>query len=668
MQALLLSHTLAALMFALIALGARHPRAERTPLALPSALTAVWSALLATEVWFSAGRELVALAELGRNLAWFWYLHSQFHTLRRQPEWLWVGGALLALALPLQLISALDVLEQTRAWGNVALPLLFAVAVLAQVEQVWRHTAPQQRWAVKFICLGLGGVYAFDFYLHSEALLFSRPEADAWAARGVTFLFLGPLLWVGQGRLAGLDQGWALSHRMAFHTAAVLGGGIYLLIMAAVGYYLRLAGGVWGGLLQSLFLSGALLLLSLLLLSGAARAWLRAFLGRHFFRYRYDYREQWLRFTDLLDSGHGDAPIEARVAEALARLADSSGAALWLRRENGAYRRAAHWNLGALKGELNANHPFLLDMEQTQGPVNLTNLREQGPTNTPEWLLDSPHAWVVQPLIWRDRLLGFVVLAPGMAPSGFDWEITELLRTAARQAAAYLAQAEAAEALSVARQFESFHRTSAFVVHDIKNLAAQLSLLLSNAVKHRHNPEFQEDMLSTVESALGRMNRLLAKLAEPSRDAAEELVDLNAVLIDITTEKAQRKPHPIYLPVPVPLRVRAHRERLARVLGHMVQNALEATPGDGRVGVTLNRVEDRAVVSVEDDGHGMDERFVREKLFRPFYSTKDAGMGIGAYECKDYVESLGGDIQVDSRPGLGTRIVISLPLARDPDA
>jgi putative PEP-CTERM system histidine kinase len=264
--------------------------------------------------------------------------------------------------------------------------------------------------------------------------------------------------------------------------------------------------------------------------------------------------------------------------------------------------------------------------------------------------------------------MGFMVLAESLGKASFNWEMSDLLKTAARQAAAHLAQARAAEALTVARQFESFNRASAFVVHDIKNLVAQLSLLLANAAKHKHKPEFQEDMLATIESSVARMNRMLAKLSEAPDASATERVELDDLLDEVIRSKHGFSLKPSLDKQASGLGVRGDRERLVRVIGHIVQNAIEATPYTGRVDVRLARQDDWAVISVTDTGAGMDETFIRERLFRPFASTKGTGMGIGAYESRAYIQELGGDIHVASQPGQGTCFTLRLPLLPDPES
>jgi putative PEP-CTERM system histidine kinase len=244
----------------------------------------------------------------------------------------------------------------------------------------------------------------------------------------------------------------------------------------------------------------------------------------------------------------------------------------------------------------------------------------------------------------------------------FNWEVSDLLKVAARQAAAHLAQMRASNQLIVARQFESFNRTTTFVIHDLKNLIAQLSLLLANAEKHKHKPEFQADMLDTVANAVTRMNKVLAQLRRSSDATQAQSVALSDILNEAVASKQAFKLRPTLELPPASLRVRAERDRLTRAIGHLLQNALEATPPTGQV--TLRGFEEagRAIIEIVDTGCGMDDEFVRTRLFQPFDSTKGAGMGIGAYECRETLRALGGNIEVDSTPGLGTHFRLSLPL------
>jgi putative PEP-CTERM system histidine kinase len=243
-----------------------------------------------------------------------------------------------------------------------------------------------------------------------------------------------------------------------------------------------------------------------------------------------------------------------------------------------------------------------------------------------------------------------------------NWEVNDLLKTAGRQAASFLAQMQATEALLEARKFDAFNRMSAFVVHDLKNIVTQLSLMMKNAQRHAHNPEFQRDMLLTVENSLDRMRQMMMQLREGATPTGSVAgVDLVQMIRKIEVDVKARG-RSLQVDVLDTVGARGHAERLHRVLGHVVQNALDATPGSGMVSVSLAREGSQAKVEVRDTGHGMTPEFLRERLFKPFESTKQSGMGIGAYESFQYIQELGGKIDVESEVGRGTCVTIRLPL------
>jgi putative PEP-CTERM system histidine kinase len=267
------------------------------------------------------------------------------------------------------------------------------------------------------------------------------------------------------------------------------------------------------------------------------------------------------------------------------------------------------------------------------------------------------------PLISGSDLIGFGVLTTPRTPVDVDWEVRDLLKTASRQAASYLGQNEANEALLEARKFDAFNRMSAFVVHDLKNLIAQLSLMLKNAERHRDNPEFQRDMLSTVEHVVGRMNHLMLQLRTGATPVDKPRpIALDPIIRRVCAAKSASRPG-IGLALEPGVLAWGNEERLEHVVGHLIQNALDASPGDDVVEVRLHQNDGFAILEVEDSGVGMTQEFIRERLFKPFETTKKAGMGIGVYESSQYVSQLGGRITIDSTPDVGTRVRVMLPVA-----
>jgi putative PEP-CTERM system histidine kinase len=268
-------------------------------------------------------------------------------------------------------------------------------------------------------------------------------------------------------------------------------------------------------------------------------------------------------------------------------------------------------------------------------------------------------------LMLHGRLFGFVALARPRTRIGLNWEVTDLLKIAGSQAASYLAHRESADSLTVARQFESFNRMSTFIVHDLKNLVFQLSLLLKNAEKHKANPDFQADMLGTLDHSVRKMSLLLQRLSRGGEQEAAAPLRLDQLLARAVAARAGCEPAPQFEIGAPDLTVLADAARLERVIGHLIQNAIEACAKDGCVLVRLQRADAAALVELRDSGHGMSEQFIRERLFTPFESTKAAGMGIGVFESREYIREIGGRLEVSSAPAAGTTFRVILPLHAD---
>ncbi len=550
--------------------------------------------------------------------------------------------------------------------------LWLSVVGLILVEQLFRNTQPDRRWHIKFLCLALGGLYAYGFYLYSEALLFKRIDLNLWAARGLVASLWVPLLAVTAARNPDWSVGVFVSRDFVFHSAAVLGAGLYLLVMAGAGYYIRLYGGQWGEVFQVAFLIGAGVLLLVLLFSGSARAWLRVFLSKHFFNYRYDYRKEWLRITQILSYAEDSSPLGERVIRALAGLVESPSGMLWVRSSSGLFLYLAEWGEPRFHLEsLEAKDPLIDFMQRRGWVVNLKELSTlpelyEG-LRFPAWLMGYGEAWLLVPLFHGETLWGVVLLTRPRTKFECNWEVLDVLKTAGRQAASFLAVEETARRLLEARQFEGFNRLAAFVVHDLKNLVAQLSLVVHNAEKYAANPEFVRDAMATVEHAVGKMTRLLAQLRNLGAEQHKQKVELKGLLHEVVAARAGQLPRPqLECQVSSEVPVLAQPDRLAAAFEHIIQNAQEASGRHGWVKVRLDLKGHQAIVEVEDNGPGMDAEFIRQRLFKPFETTKGlSGIGIGAYESREYVRSLGGDLTVQSAPGKGSRFWFILPLAED---
>lgn len=644
-------------------------------------------AAVASTLWgmafMSAGASSTAIAWLSASFLdvvrygfWFAFLltllglgHLIPPSRTSQTSWIkYICLAIVAAGIALPLGAIFGVISP-QEWLNFTVihGLSEAIVGLLLVEQLYRTVAEDSRWNVKPICLALLFQFGFDLFLFADALMFGRFDADAFAVRGFVHTLTVPLLMLSSERNRNWTTRIRLSQRAAFHSATLLASGLYLLFTAGIGYYVRFTGGEWGRALQFALLIAASLLLALMLFSGSLRAKIRVLVGKHFFTYRYDYREEWLRFTNTLNPQGLPSDMGQQVIRGLSDMVESPAGILWQRDQSGlTYRQSARWNLPEIASSESADSPFISFLVESGWVINLEEYRcypgRYSGLDIPQWLSEMPNAWLIIPLTVSNELLGFVVLASARTPISVDWEVNDLLRTAGCQAASFLAKIQATEALLESRKFDAFNKMSAFVVHDLKNIITQLSLMLKNAEKHSQNPEFQQDMLSTVDHAVERMRQLMLQLREGAAPPGGVCgVNLVSLIEKVQREKSSQG-RQIDTVIEANLFARGHEERLERVVGHVVQNGLDASPVDSVLVITVRQVNDKAAIAVVDRGHGMSQEFIRDRLFKPFQSTKEMGMGIGAYESAQYIRELGGEIDVQSEQGHGSQITLLLPV------
>jgi putative PEP-CTERM system histidine kinase len=642
--------------FRLVQQGSPDPSHDRSNALVVATVvcTALWG-------WFGLAFSFTAnplwllfsnLLDLLRYGGWFAFLLTLLRPARssaRSGRLPWVSVVAGALSFG---IGSLAVISQLRLVGAMATSI-FALVLL---EQVFRNATEDSRWNLKPLCLGLAGAFLFDLYLFSEAVMFNRVDTDALSIRGGVHVLVLPLLVLSMTRRSDWISKIRLSPKAAFHSATLLIAGAYLVFMSAVGYYVRYFGGEWGRALQVGFVFFALILLTVLAMSGSMRASLRVFLGKHFFRYRYDYRDEWLKFTKTLSSRNTPQEMGQQVIRGLAEMLESPGGGLWMRSKGEAdFSQTACWNMAQTADRETADSPLCEFMATSGWVVNLEEYRSfsrrYGQMQLPLWLQDLAQAWLVVPLMVGSELIGFVVLASARTRVEVNWEVNDLLKTAGQQAASFLAQMQATEALLEVRKFDAFNRMSAFVVHDLKNIVTQLSLMMKNAKRLGDNPEFQQDMLITVENSLERMRQLMLQLREGATPPGAAFgVNLGSIVGRIEAVALGRG-RVLEVQMGDVVLARGHEERLERIIGHVVQNAFDATDPSGQ-----------ARVMVGDTGQGMSSEFMRDRLFKPFQTTKQSGMGIGAYESFQYVQELGGKIDVVSAVGAGTTVTLLLPV------
>lgn len=543
--------------------------------------------------------------------------------------------------------------------------LLIVIIMLAMTETLYRQ-AGIQKWQLKPLVIALGVCLLLDFYLLAEAALLNRINLQTWQSRGFVHLFMLPFLVVAIKRVKSWGINVYVSRDIVLQSSLVLAAGIYLCLLAVVGYYLSYIGGNWTTLLQVVFVIAGSVVLGTLLFSEGIRRKVRVFIEKHFFANTFDYREKWVGLTRELKQ------IE---------LASQNTATVCLQ----AWCHAIGYSHGAILKFQHQQLHLLANRGHTQPEPEELALVQQALSHMQkkEWLLDfsdpkDPLVKQLRPL--QNTKLTFSLLVP-LLKNGqlwgcclldaevneklrLNWELRDYLNAVTEQISGYLFMEEASQALSENAQFVAFSRMSAFVVHDLKNVKAQIDMLLKNAVKHRHNPEFVDDAFSTIEAMQSRLTNMLAQLT--NKQSGHEHVKMTAIgqlLQKLISERcAGNQPSPelrVLQDASLPL----DPERFANIMYHLIDNAQQATAANGSVCVTVSQHNDMLQISIEDTGCGMTAEFIQQRLFKPFDTTKgNAGMGIGAYDALTFVQQQQGQLTVQSEVDVGTTFTIQLPL------
>ena len=639
-------------------------------------LTAVWAGVLAGLGPSSLATEA---AESVRNLSWLALIHALFAggvDRESASRVRFVIASLVFVELLQGAILASNVLfDAGPAFAASALRvsallhMLVAIGALVLLHNLYLGASHRDRAGTRWAALALSALWVFE--LNHYAVMWFAGEFPGRIAMirglivGIAFVPLAMSLGADVRSLR-----FRASRKVAFRSLSLLLIGAYLLAMAGIAQLLSMLDADGARLAQVGFLVALLTVMALWLPSARFRAWLKVTLQKHLFSHRYDYRTEWLRLADTIGRGvdEGDG-LHVRIPSAMAAITESPSAALFLDNGDGALELAEAWRWPTLDEEAGGLPPEIAQcLAERDYVIDLEEWR-QGRSAVgavpplPAWLDPEARAWAIVPLRHFDRLQGAVLLARPLIDRQLDWEDFDLLTAVGRQLASYLAEQASQRALMEAARFDEFNRRIAFVLHDIKNLASQLSLLSHNAQRHADNPAFRADMIKTLGTSTDKLNALIQRLGRygSPRDTRLETFDVASFVGGLMPRLGAH--HRVELASSTSCEVRADREGLEQALVHLVQNAAEASPAGAPVCLSVRGDETGAVIEIVDVGEGMDPAFLRDKLFEPFVTSKPDGFGIGAFEARELVRAMGGRLTVQSRIGIGTRFTIDLPRA-----
>ncbi|MCP4432976.1 MAG: PEP-CTERM system histidine kinase PrsK [Gammaproteobacteria bacterium] len=651
------------------------------PFLLLVSATFVWSGLLTmSQIGASIAFKMIVVSELLRYFTWFYVLQSAAGLYVNNPFSFRTGNLFSPLNIAVLFVIAIVTLSfndyfnavfqiQKPVTIQIGWMLLFSILGLVLVEQLFRNTASGYRRSISFLCISAGAIFIYDLFVFSNALLAQAIDYEFWSARGIVNVLIVPTLLIAAARNPGLAPHIHVSRQFVFHSTTLFSVGTYLLLMSLAGFYVKESSGEWGKILQASFLFASLLLLAVLFFSPKLKIRIKRYLS-YSFSNKYDYREEWNRFSRTLLTHDPEISIYKRALQAIAQIVDSQGATLWIK-DNNHFFIKTDWQQGVVDLQPEAAESVLIKFIYKK--EKLFSKKEFGqfcesPEKGEHWFSHTDNSWLIVPLWINEELFGFVhLMAPSLksGDAALGIEDIDLLNTIAHHVSLSLFLKETDNALQQAQKFTDMNQMTAFLMHDLKTVLSQLTLLVENSAAHKNNPDFIDDMINTVEHTTHKMHRVMQLLKNPDQLGEASPKPILEVIDAVVESFRHHQICPVVNNVinrnPV---IFANQEQLYSAMKNIVQNAVESINKTGKVEIELSSIVDnQLIIDISDDGKGMSQEFIAERLFRPFDSTKGvSGMGMGVFQSREYFRSINGDLKVVSKENAGSCFTIQLPV------
>ncbi|HDH04687.1 MAG TPA: PEP-CTERM system histidine kinase PrsK [Nitrospirae bacterium] len=543
--------------------------------------------------------------------------------------------------------------------------LLYSIVSIINLEATLRSSAGTNRWNIKYILFGAGGILSINIFYYSHALLYRSLDMNLLPVK--TGVILISILLIGYSLLRHkvMDVEVVVSRKILYNSLSLIIVGIYLLGLAVIGEGMRYFGPTAGrNIMAFLGFIGAISVLSIIFSEHLRRKAI-VFINKNFYREKYDYRQEWLKFTERISLKHSFDELLASIAEGFKDAVGVRTTAIWLKeKDNGEYVCAR----ASVAGVVNEK-PGVDLVELIRDKKWILNIHDSGTMEivvNNAGFIEKTAASLIVPLLNVDELTGFIILGEGIAGNEYNYEDYDLLKTLARQATAAILNAGLSVELTQAKEMEAMGRLSSFIIHDLKNTASMLSLIVQNAGEHIDNPDFQRDAIKAVSNTAEKIKGIIGKLGNlPKKTSLDlEYSDLGHYVRRVIRQLNMNGDTGLSYKESEPVKTRFDREEMTKVIVNLIINALDATGNQGDIKIEVGTEENMGYVKVSDNGCGMTGEFIEKRLFKPFQTTKKKGLGIGLYQCKTIVEAHSGKLKVVSREGRGTDFFLYLPLAQ----
>jgi hypothetical protein len=543
--------------------------------------------------------------------------------------------------------------------------LLYSVVSIINLEATLRSSSGVNKWQIKYAVMGAGGIIAINIFYYSYALLYRSINMSLLPVRDGIILVSNVLIGFSILKHNAMDVEIAVSRKILFRSLSIFILGFYLLGLGLIGEGMRYFGPRVGTNI-TIFLGfiGAIVALTIIL-SEQLRRKAIVFINKNFYSYKYDYREQWLSFTQRISLKNDFNELLGSIAEGFKEAIGSRGASIWLKgKDNREYvcvkvleTDIVNTAPGSRLIDFLQNKKWILNVYDNECKTVVSENTE---------FIEKTGASLIVPLIHIDRLIGFIILRESLAENEYNYEDFDLLKTLAKQATMAIVNTQLADELIDAKEMEAVGRLSSFIIHDLKNSATMLSLIAQNAEEHIDNPDFQRDAMRAVSNTSEKIKGIIDKLKNLPIKAELDLKysDLGeCVKSAIAQVGINGKADLSYKEIET-VSTEFDNEELSKVIINLIMNAFDATGIKGEIKISTGTENGTAFIRVSDDGCGMSNDFIERNLFKPFQTTKRKGLGIGLYQSKAIIDAHSGKISVESRKGRGTDFVIYLPITR----
>lgn len=633
---------------------------------------------------------LVALSFLPGSWVLFSLIYARGSNRQLLAKWRWtlIAGFAIPALLAIFYYDSSILFRQLRSEGGVIillgwpgqathfLMIIGAVLSMMNLERTYRAAVGAMRWQVKYMLLGLGTLFLVRFYTSSQALLFANVHTGMDTINSIGLIVSSLLILRALARSGHFDIEVYPSHAVLSNSLTVLLTGIYLLVVGVLAKLVALIGGDIAFPLKALGILVALVLLATLLQSDHFRLNVKQFVSRHFKRPMHDYRTVWNRFTEETSSHVRQPELCEALAKLIAETFDSLSVSLWLfNSDQSKLRLVASTSLSdtdttVLELPSSQRDGLIQTLQGSRRPIDLDKsdedwtevLKEANPKK-------FPHGGnrIGIPMTARDSLLGVIVIGDRVSGAIFSEQEFDILNSVGTHAASSLLNLQLSTKLLETRELEAFQTMAAFFVHDLKNAASTLNIMVKNLPIHWDNPEFREDALRGISKTGERINQLIGRLSSVRNEME---IAARSTEVDNFAETICRNWQP---PSGIELihsfaskaTAKIDSDQLGKVLLNLIINSAEAMEGGGRIEVATEIIGDHAILRVSDNGCGMSSDFMSKRLFRPFQTTKQRGLGIGMFQSKKIVEAHNGRFEVESEEGEGSTFRVLIPIDKE---